>query len=93
MFIPSTISIGGIPTPLKNDGIIIPTIGENKFHVPKSYNVVNIRLIMCNIWLLDIFRCSSHQQPDLDPAKSIVAQPGEMPQFVRLFPMSITKIQ
>ena len=48
---------------------------------------------MVNIWLLDIFRCSSHQQPDLDPAKSIVAQPGEMPQFVRLFPMSITKIQ
>ena len=63
----------------------------DKIHVPKAYNVVNILLIMVNIWLLDIFHGSSHQ-PDLDPAKSIVAQPGEMPQFVRLLPMS-TKIQ
>jgi len=36
--------IGGIPTPLKNmrssDWIIIPTIGENKIHVPNHQPVM-----------------------------------------------------
>ena len=40
------ILIGGIPTPLKNmsssDWIIIPTIGENKSHVPNTNQYIYI---------------------------------------------------
>jgi len=44
-----TILAGGIPTPLKNmsssDWIIIPTIGENKSHVPNHQPEYDIHLI------------------------------------------------